>query len=92
MFAIRSALLTLPAVVAALAAGAPAAGAASFDSALGPCTSESGPAGQGGPGGTTNQICMGGGVATIGPSIGQIATVTGGSGASIVAAGNVAVG
>jgi hypothetical protein len=88
----RRAFLISLAAAAALAVGAPAAGAESFSSALGPCSSAVGPAGQGGPGGTNNQVCMGSGVATVGASIGQIATVTGGSGASIVAAGNVAVG
>jgi hypothetical protein len=56
--------------------------------------------GQGGAGGTEIQICMGGGgVANIGPAVGQTATVVGPTingganiGAVIVSAGNGAVG
>lgn len=94
----RRAFITSLAVVAALVAGAPAAGAAEiYGEPIGPCSAPAGPDGQGGTAGTNNQICMGAGVASIGPSTGQIATVTGPVisgpgvvGASVVSAGNAA--
>ena len=99
MICIRSAFVASLAASAALAAGFPGAAASAAVSAagtLGPCATGTAPEGQGGPAGTATQICMGaGGGASVGPSIGQIATVVGPAingapviGTSIVTAGN----
>jgi hypothetical protein len=100
---IRRALSTALVVTAALAVGAPTAGAISLPVAgspvaAGPCATTT-QDGQGRTGGTATQVCSGGGLTFIGPSVGQIATVIGptilGPGFvanSIVSAGNVAVG
>ena len=103
MSRIRRAFVASLVATAALAVGVPTAGASAaedFVGALGPCSTYAGPEGQGGTAGTVTQICMGaGGVADVGASIGQIATVVGpridGSpviGTSIVSAGDVASG
>jgi hypothetical protein len=98
MIPIRRAVVTSLAI-AALAVGAPVASAGAADdptATLAPCGTTLGPEGQGGTAGTENHVCIGSGVATIGPSIGQIATlvgptITGGPvGSVIVAAGNAA--
>jgi hypothetical protein len=65
----------------------------------GPCATASPFDGQGRVGGINNQICMGAGLAFVGPSVGQIASVIGPTiigpavvGVLIVSAGNVSVG
>jgi hypothetical protein len=88
----RMPLVAALAATAALAVGAPAAGA----EVVGPCGTST-IDGQGRTGGTATQMCAGAGPSFTGPSIGQIATVVGPTivspgGISIVSAGNVAVG
>jgi hypothetical protein len=100
--------------VAALAVGAPAAGASTFPAsaglpsipaalplpgnAVGACGTVS-QEGQGRVSGNESSICQGPGLAFVGPSVGQVATVMGPTilspgyaGAVIVTTGNVAVG
>jgi hypothetical protein len=88
-------------VAASLMFGAPAGASAQDGFPDGsPCsTIEIGPTGQGGTAGTENQVCMAGGVVNVGPSVGQVATITGPTitgpaavGSVIVSAGNVAIG
>jgi hypothetical protein len=99
MIPIRKAVVASLAVSAALMFGGPAAGAGAQEVIPGPCASTIGPSGQGGTAGTENEVCIGSGVANIGPSSGQIATIVGPTisgpaniGAVVVAAGNGAAG
>jgi hypothetical protein len=96
----RAFATSLVAAALAVAASPAVAGAVEYPTgAIGPCNSVVGPAGQAGTAGTENQVCIGAGAATVGPSVGQIATVAGPTitgpalvGAVVVAAGNAAVG
>ena len=110
---LRSHLVGALATTAAVAAGAPAASASTLSSgafapypggAIGgnvvPGACVTAPAeGQGRTGGNDIEVCMGTGLAFVGPASGQVATVIGPTiispavvGGTIVSAGNVAVG
>jgi hypothetical protein len=65
----------------------------------GPCGESRGAEGQASTGGTSNQACLGAGLSFVGPSVGQVASVTGPTiigpvfiGTSVVSAGSAAVG
>jgi hypothetical protein len=100
MIPIRSAVVTSLAI-ATLAVILPAAGASAagdVNSTPGPCAMTTGAEGQGGTAGVSTQICMGTGVASVGPASGQVATITGPTitgpatiGTVILSAGNAVV-
>jgi hypothetical protein len=102
LIAIRRAVVASLAAAAALAVAGPVADAGAagiITSTLGPCGTTAGPEGQGGPGQTNNQICMGSGLLSVGPSSGQVARVVGPTvageaviGTLIVSAGDAAAG
>ncbi|WP_324341284.1 hypothetical protein [Baekduia sp.] len=78
------------AAIALLTAGPPVASASSAFSP-GACSTPVGTEAQGGTAGTANSVCMGGGQVDIGSSVGQIASVSGGSIADPAAIGNMVV-